>query len=182
MDSKAAGNGSSAAAAAAPTTAAAAGAKDSKTAAKPTDAKAEALAERLKLENEYVQLLTPYRFDMEVEKFAFQHYWKEHSHEANGSPAWVRHLATEYSDLSKSLPINYDSSVFMRVHESKMAFAQMIIVAPPDTPYEGGTFLFDMWFPPQYPAVAPKVNLQTTGGGSHRFNPNLYHCGKVCLR
>ena len=27
----------------------------------------------------------------------------------------------------------------------------------------------------------PKVNLQTTGGGSTRFNPNLYNCGKVCL-
>ena len=25
------------------------------------------------------------------------------------------------------------------------------------------------------------VNLRTTGGGRVRFNPNLYHCGKVCL-
>jgi baculoviral IAP repeat-containing protein 6 len=25
------------------------------------------------------------------------------------------------------------------------------------------------------------VNLQTTGKGSVRFNPNLYNCGKVCL-
>jgi len=25
------------------------------------------------------------------------------------------------------------------------------------------------------------VNLQTTGGGTVRFNPNLYACGKVCL-
>ena len=27
----------------------------------------------------------------------------------------------------------------------------------------------------------PQVNLQTTGRGSVRFNPNLYNCGKVCL-
>ncbi len=53
-------------------------------------------------------------------------------------------MATEYSDLSKSLPISSASSVFMRVHESKMAFAQMMIVAPPDTPYAGGCFLFDV--------------------------------------
>jgi len=33
----------------------------------------------------------------------------------------------------------------------------------------------------QYPVVPPLVNLQTTGGGSVRFNPNLYNCGKVCL-
>ena len=25
------------------------------------------------------------------------------------------------------------------------------------------------------------VNLQTTGNGSVRFNPNLYNCGKVCV-
>ena len=33
----------------------------------------------------------------------------------------------------------------------------------------------------RYPATPPKVNLQTTGKGSVRFNPNLYNCGKVCL-
>ena len=32
-----------------------------------------------------------------------------------------------------------------------------------------------------YPNVPPKVNLQTTGKGEVRFNPNLYNCGKVCL-
>lgn len=26
-----------------------------------------------------------------------------------------------------------------------------------------------------------QVLLKTTGGGSVRFNPNLYNCGKVCL-
>jgi hypothetical protein len=26
-----------------------------------------------------------------------------------------------------------------------------------------------------------QVNLQTTGKGTVRFNPNLYNCGKVCL-
>ena len=25
------------------------------------------------------------------------------------------------------------------------------------------------------------VNFRTTGNGTVRFNPNLYHCGKVCL-
>ena len=25
------------------------------------------------------------------------------------------------------------------------------------------------------------VNFRTTGNGVVRFNPNLYHCGKVCL-
>jgi len=34
---------------------------------------------------------------------------------------------------------------------------------------------------PSYPSAAPKVLLFTTGGGTVRFNPNLYNCGKVCL-
>ena len=42
-------------------------------------------------------------------------------------------------------------------------------------------FLFDAFFPSNYPNSSPKVNLQTTGHGSVRFNPNLYNCGKVCL-
>jgi baculoviral IAP repeat-containing protein 6 len=44
-----------------------------------------------------------------------------------------------------------------------------------------GAFQFDIYCPPDYPKVPPLVNLQTTGGGSVRFNPNLYNCGKVCL-
>ena len=42
-------------------------------------------------------------------------------------------------------------------------------------------FLFHVYFPPSYPTDPPKVNLETTGAGSVRFNPNLYKDGKVCL-
>ena len=33
----------------------------------------------------------------------------------------------------------------------------------------------------QFCAAFFEVNLATTGGGSVRFNPNLYNSGKVCL-
>lgn len=39
----------------------------------------------------------------------------------------------------------------------------------------------DIYFPPTYPNDPPLVNLETTGNGTVRFNPNLYNCGKVCL-
>ena len=55
------------------------------------------------------------------------------------------------------------------------------VAAQEDTPYEGGCFIFDIMCGPSYPSAAPKVLLFTTGGGSVRFNPNLYNCGKVCL-
>ena len=48
-------------------------------------------------------------------------------------------------------------------------------------PCSRGLFLFDAFFPLNYPASPPKVQLVTTGGGQVRFNPNLYACGKVCL-
>jgi baculoviral IAP repeat-containing protein 6 (apollon) len=62
-----------------------------------------------------------------------------------------------------------------------MDLMQAIITGPVDTPYSGGCFTFHIFFPDTYPNTPPLVNLETTGGGSVRFNPNLYHCGKVCL-
>jgi hypothetical protein len=32
-----------------------------------------------------------------------------------------------------------------------------------------------------YPQKPPKVQFLTTGGGTVRFNPNLYESGRVCL-
>lgn len=52
--------------------------------------------------------------------------------------------------------------------------SQVIISGPDDTPYSGGLFAFDIFFPYNYPQSPPKVKLVTTGGGNHRFNPNLY--------
>ena len=56
-----------------------------------------------------------------------------------------------------------------------------LITGPFETPYEGGFFHFLLWCPPDYPMSAPKCMIMTTGGGTVRFNPNLYANGKVCL-
>jgi len=93
----------------------------------------------------------------------------------------MKRLAAEYADLPSSLPIHYDSCIFFRFCEEQMSHAQMLIIPPYETPYGGGCFIFDIFFPDRYPSVPPKVNLATTGGGSVRFNPNLYNSGKVCL-
>jgi len=93
----------------------------------------------------------------------------------------MKRLAAEYSDLGVNLPVHEESSVFFRFCEENMALAQMLIIPPEGTPYAGGCFIFDVCFPSSYPDGPPKVNLQTTGRGAVRFNPNLYNCGKVCL-
>ncbi|KAJ3246648.1 Baculoviral IAP repeat-containing protein 6, partial [Borealophlyctis nickersoniae] len=87
----------------------------------------------------------------------------------------------ETATLSTSLPCNEASSVFIRVDEGKMDAMKCLITGPEGTPYSNGCFEFDIAFPDDYPAVPPKVNFKTTGGGTVRFNPNLYAEGKVCL-
>lgn len=42
-------------------------------------------------------------------------------------------------------------------------------MGPEGTPYENGVFLFDIWLPPSYPEVPPKVQFLTTGGGRVRL-------------
>jgi len=59
--------------------------------------------------------------------------------------------------------------------------SKIMIAGPEGTPYAGGLFEFDCFIPMEYPNFPPHMHLRTTGGGSVRFNPNLYNCGKVCL-
>lgn len=122
---------------------------------------------------DYVELLSPYRFG-EVDSFPSHHYLKTYGATSTAlNRAWVKRLATEYADLSKSLPIHPLSSTWLRYKEDAMAFCQFLIAAPDDTPYGFGLFLFDSYFPNTYPTGPPLVNLQTTGNGTVRFNPNL---------
>jgi len=146
-------------------------------------APAAAPADRNELLQTYCAALSPMKFG-EVSSFPAGHKYEKQGAKGSSAPisrAFTRRLAVEYADLSSSLPTHLDSSVWLRVHESTMQYAQLMISGPEGTPYAGGLFLFDVFFPPQYPAEPPQVNLCTTGKGSVRFNPNLYACGKVCL-
>merc|ERR1711872_415104 len=71
--------------------------------------------------------------------------------------------------------------VFVRSDDEKSTLLKAIITGPEDTPYTGGVYEFDIYFPSKYPTVPPKVHFRTTGAGTVRFNPNLYQDGKVCL-
>jgi ubiquitin-protein ligase len=90
-------------------------------------------------------------------------------------------IMSELSSLKKDLPINWDSSVVMRIIPTNTNMISFIISGPKDTPYHNGLFEFHAYFPDNYPSIVPKVLINTTGGGSVRFNPNLYDNGKVCL-
>ena len=100
---------------------------------------------------------------------------------ATGNPKRMRRLAQEAITLSVSLPLTSSSSVFLRACEERLDVFKVLITGPADTPYANGCFEFDAYFPPDYPNVPVQISLQTTGGNSVRFNPNLYNDGKVCL-
>lgn len=64
--------------------------------------------------------------------------------------------------------------------ESNVMKGLALIVGPPKTPYEGGSWFFSIEFNSQHPFEPPKV-LSLTQDGKTRFNPNMYKEGKVCL-
>ncbi|EGG21771.1 Ubiquitin-conjugating BIR-domain enzyme [Cavenderia fasciculata] len=100
---------------------------------------------------------------------------------SSNSQSRILRIAQEQGGLVHSLPLTFDSSVFVRVDENHMDTMEALITGPADTPYSAGCFLFHITFPANYPAAPPHVTLLTTGGGTVRFNPNLYNSGKVCL-
>lgn len=93
----------------------------------------------------------------------------------------IMRIGKELCVFQNSLPLSISSSVFLRTDDSITHVMQFIITGPEDTPYSNGCFLFNLVIPSDFPDEPPKCLLETTGGGSVRFNPNLYNCGKVCL-
>ena len=90
-------------------------------------------------------------------------------------------MISEVSSFKYGLPLNWDSTIWVRVSKKYLNVFSFFISGPKDTPYENGIFEFHATFPSDYPESPPKVLLHTTGKDTVRFNPNLYNCGKVCL-
>ncbi|XP_020337305.1 baculoviral IAP repeat-containing protein 6 isoform X17 [Oncorhynchus kisutch] len=144
------------------------------------------------LEEKYVAIMKKLQFDtfeMVTEdddgKLVFKvnyHYMSQVKNASDANSAGrARRLAQEAVTLSTSLPLSSSSSVFVRCDEERLDIMKVLITGPADTPYANGCFEFDVYFPQDYPNSPPLVNLETTGGHSVRFNPNLYNDGKVCL-
>eukprot|EP00727_Mastigamoeba_balamuthi_P009103 m51a1_g4815 hypothetical protein (960) ;mRNA; r:142906-146614 len=134
----------------------------------------------------YERQMRPLQFDF-VAMDVKTHHFASAASAALGKQAAIR-VAQEQSVLIKSLPLTVDSSVFVRADDGNICFLRALVTGPmaadygaTSTPYAGGCFVFDVCFPSNYPEAPPMVNLQTTGHGTVRFNPNLYNCGKVCL-
>ena len=95
--------------------------------------------------------------------------------------AQVVRLAQEIADLTASLPRDSYNAIYVRADENRLDVMKSMIAGAEGTPYANGLFEYHLYLPSNYPAGPPKCNLETTGSGDVRFNPNLYSCGKVCL-
>ena len=116
-----------------------------------------------------------------IDECNFKTYFYDDEYNDSNSKQCISKLIKEISTYNNSLPISYDSSIFVKYDSTNIRKLKVLIIGPKDTPYENGCFIFDILIPHDYPENPPRVNLQTTGNGSVRFNPNLYNNGKVCL-
>jgi len=57
---------------------------------------------------------------------------------------------------------------------------EIMIMGPPDTPYEGGFFQATMEFPRDYPNMPPKLKFERVGSECF-YHPNVYEDGRVCI-
>ncbi len=131
------------------------------------------------LEEKYCEEMKELQFyEIEGNGFSTHKYKNE---KFNPTDECIKKISKELATYHNSLPLNFSSSVFVRYDENNVQLIKAMIIGPKDTPYENGCFIFDIFIPNNYPYSPPKVNLETTGYGKVRFNPNLYNCGKVCL-
>jgi len=136
------------------------------------------------IKEKYVMEMKQYNFGIaEIYSTNFRQEYKK-SYGLEKGLNWdtcIKRLSGEIASLAKKgeLPIHYDSSIFLRVDESKPMIIRVLITGPDNTPYDSGCFIFDIYIPSKYPNKSPEVWFMTHGG--NRFNPNLYNSGKVCL-
>lgn len=99
----------------------------------------------------------------------------------NQSMVNTNRLNKEIKILSQHLPCETTGAIFVVMDSERMDFMKVIISGTVDTPYSHGLYEFHIACPSEYPNKPPLVSIVTTGGGTVRFNPNLYDDGFVCL-
>jgi len=148
-------------------------------------------------EKKYVDELSPFLYgqmDMilsgsvdegaDNQKVIYDHHYDDNIRaSANFQPPRQRtqYIVKDIKGMQSTLTICRGGSVFVRSDNNRLDVLKAIIIGPEGTPYGLGAFLYDIFFPTDYPHNPPLVNLETTGHGTVRFSPNLYVDGKVCL-
>eukprot|EP00357_Protocruzia_adherens_P022751 CAMPEP_0115037534 /NCGR_PEP_ID=MMETSP0216-20121206/42858_1 /TAXON_ID=223996 /ORGANISM="Protocruzia adherens, Strain Boccale" /LENGTH=387 /DNA_ID=CAMNT_0002417737 /DNA_START=159 /DNA_END=1322 /DNA_ORIENTATION=+ len=109
------------------------------------------------------------------------HHYTDEEEAGASNVARLTKISRDIKEMTTLLPYDFGHSCFIRIDKKKMQYSRAVIFGAHDTPYAHGGFLYDIFVEESYPDVPPKVNIMTTGGGTLRFNPNLYESGLVCL-
>lgn len=81
--------------------------------------------------------------------------------------------------LSKELDkirLQKEPGIEIKVSKENDRHILMRLDGPKDTPYEGGIFYVEFFFPDEYPGCPPKVRFITK-----IYHPNIDKIGKICL-
>ena len=85
----------------------------------------------------------------------------------------LRRIQREFKDMQKEPPPGISAGP---VEESDMFKWKAVLIGPADSPYGGGTFHLDVYFPADYPFKPPKVTFTTKV-----YHPNINTDGGICL-
>jgi len=110
----------------------------------------------------YKNTMSKYQFEyMNLTSGQYHHHYINQQVQGRNTER-IQRIAKELGALTSSLPLCTSSSIFMRTDEDRIDYMTVLITGPTDTPYSGGCFIFDIFFPSEYPNKPPLVNLQTT--------------------
>ena len=90
----------------------------------------------------------------------------------------IKRLVKDIKDITKN-PLT-SHGIYYKHHDTDFLRGSAVIIGNEGTPYHGGYYLFNIYYPYDYPYSPPRV-IYMTNDGQTRFNPNLYKCGKVCI-
>lgn len=81
-------------------------------------------------------------------------------------------LKKELEEITKDPPENCSAGPV----NDNIQIWQATIIGPKDSPYEGGIFKLDIYFPDNYPMIKPNIIFRTK-----IFHPNIDRVGNICL-
>lgn len=84
----------------------------------------------------------------------------------------IKRLQREALEISQNPPCNCSAGPV----DDNLTHWTATIIGPEGTPYSGGIFHLDIFFPKDYPFKPPKISFKTK-----IYHPNISQSGSICL-